>query len=168
MAPPIPPSSSPGSPGAHVREGDGVGPGDAEEDRAGGEGRGGGEGPAGTEGGGEADEEALAGVERERRVDRLARLDAEEPGERDPAHGEAEVAYDGRLRIAGRPGRINVEEDVAAADVGDVGLGGDGALAPALERADVTGECRAGRRVGEEADGMARSDQVEGGEGGRV
>jgi len=127
-----------------------------------------GEGAARAESGREADEQALAVVERQRRVDGLVRLDAQEPGQRDPAHGEAEVAYDGRLRVPGRPRRIYVEEHVAAPDVGDVGLGRLGAVAPALERAHITGERRGRRRVGEEADGMAPGDQVEGGEGGRV
>src|SRR5207247_11230829 len=102
------------------------------EARARGEAPGRGEGPGGREGGGEAEEEALAVVERERRVDRLARVAPEEPGERDPAHREAEVAGDGRLRIPGGPGSIDVEKDIAAADVGGVGLGRVGAVAPAL------------------------------------
>src|SRR5262249_41596436 len=76
-----------------------------------------GEGAARTERGGEADEEALAVVERKRRVDRLAGLDPEQRGEADAAHREAEMPDDGGLRIAGRPRRVDVEEHVAAAQL---------------------------------------------------
>ena len=62
-------------------------------------------------------------VERQRRVDRLALLDPEHLGEADAAHREAQVPDDGRLRVAGRARGVDVEEHVAAADVGDVGLG---------------------------------------------
>src|SRR5207244_5012202 len=81
---------------------------------------------ADAEGGSEADEQALAVVEGQRGVDRLARLDAEERRQAEAGHREAEVADDGGLRIAGRARGVDVEEDVAAAEVGEVRLVGAG------------------------------------------
>src|SRR5439155_16054808 len=77
-----------------------------------------GERAADAEGGGEADEEALAVVEGQGRVNRLAGLDAEEWGEPEPRHHEAEVADDRRLRVAGRARGVDVEEHVPAAHGG--------------------------------------------------
>src|SRR5216117_393493 len=140
---------------AHVDEGDRLVPADVVEECARAETPARCEGAARAEGGREAHEEALAVVERQRRVDGLARLDAQEPGQRDPAQGEAEVAHDGRLRVPGRPGRVYIDEDVAAPEVGNPGLGRLGACAPLLERADIAGQPRARRRIGKEPDDMA-------------
>src|SRR4029453_8722011 len=85
-----------------------------------------GEGTARPERRREADEEALAMVQRQGGGDRLALLDPGQLGEADPAHGEAQVPDDCGLRVAGCPRGVDVEEDVASADVGDVGGGGGG------------------------------------------
>ena len=71
---------------ADVDEGDGLVPAHVVEEGRGGELPARRERAAGAERGREADEEALAVVERQRGVDRLALLDAEHLGEADAAH----------------------------------------------------------------------------------
>src|SRR3989442_14588386 len=100
----------------------------------------GGECATDTKGGREAHEEALAMIEGERGVDRLARLDAEELGERHATHGEPEMADDCRLRVARGARGIDVEEHVTATDLGDVGLGRG--PRPLAERPDIAGKGR--------------------------
>src|SRR5205823_4946414 len=79
-------------------------------------------------------------------------------GEADAGHREAEMADDGGLRIPGRARGVDVEEDIPAADVGDVGLI---RARGALERTRVGGEGRVGRRVGEKAYRMCVLDGSE-------
>ena len=59
--------------------------------------------------------------------------------QRDAAHREAQVADDRGLRIAGRARRVDVEEHVAAADVGDVGLRRRVRYAALAERGGTSG-----------------------------
>src|SRR5262245_447467 len=108
---------------AHVHEGDGLMPADVVEERARRELATRRERPACPERRREADEEALAMVQRQGRVERLTLFDAEHLRQAHAPHGEPEVPDDGGLRVPRRTGSIDVEEHVVAADVGDVGLG---------------------------------------------
>src|SRR5262249_52132883 len=94
---------------ADVHEGHGPGGANGGQEGDGGELPAGGEGTARPEGRCETDEQALAMVQGERGVDRLALLDAEHLGEADAAHREAQVPDDGRLRVTRRARRVDVE-----------------------------------------------------------
>src|SRR5262245_20841348 len=149
---------------AHVHEGDGLMPADVIEERARRELAPRRERPACPERRREADEEALAMVQRQGSVDRLTRFDAEHLRQAHAPHGEPEVPDDGGLGVPRRPGGIDVEEHVVAADVGDVGLGRLlGSQVVERPHAGRTGG--AGGDVGQETHLVAPRDLRQGGEG---
>ena len=106
-------------------------------------------------------------VERQGRVDGFALLDAEELGEPDAAHGEPQMPDDRRLGVAGGARRVDVEEHVVAANLGDVGRRSGGGP-EVVQRDCAARERRARGRVRQEADRVGAVDRGQRGERRRV
>ena len=100
----------------------------------------------------EADEVGVAVVERRRGVGAIVLGLAEQHRQRAASGGEFRVAHDRWLGKAGRTGGVDVEEDVARPDPGDVGLGRAGGIERLGERAETAAIGHLLGNVGEEID----------------